>query len=458
MKVVDTPQTLNANEPTVSTIVYGPDFDATSSTSDNNGDGILNASTKRGDGLVNEHILGESIEGSVTSISANGQANMQLKGEISSAQMSPDWPKGFGGTVSLTSHVAAGGTNMVNGSFESLDTLEANLPLGWISMVGIANLGVAVGDTFTTTTVEQQTLTISGPPTDGYYVLRHTDKDGNTQDTVQITWNASGSAVQSALRSLNGLSEVTVSSTGTSPLFVHTVTFTGVTNPGTLAGIEDNFTGGAIAEAVVAGTAASSAVIRGARSIQFTGDGAELTSIAHPVTLQPATVYAASIWVNNGNDVAAGAINIDLVDSTTSPVQLTDDQSVINELGATVVTGDISTWAQWTVFFRTPTVMPNSTFLRIHVTTAITDTKTVNFDELVLVPASELYPGGPFAALFTGPTNWVVGDELKFSPANDQQGRIHTWMNRVFNLAGNRMLFPSALSDGETILDSKIDA
>jgi hypothetical protein len=73
-----------------------------------------------------------------------------------------------------------------------------------------------------------------------------------------------------------------------------------------------------------------------------------------------------------------------------------------------------------------------------------------------MVPATELYAGGPFCALFTGPTPWVVGDEIKFSPANDQQGLIHTWMNRVFNLSGNRLLFGSALAAGETIDDSLI--
>ena len=457
MAAVSPAATLDASEPTVSTVVYGTDFNATSASSANNGDGVLNASTKRGDGLVNEHILPEDIEGVVTSVSANGQASFQLKGEVSVPKMSPDWPGGSGITTTLTSNVAATGTNLVNGSFEVVDTNATDLPAGWISLVGKATLGTADNDTFTTTPIEVQTISVTGPPTAGYFVVTFVDKDSNSQDTVQLVYNASASALQSALRNLDGLGEVTVSTTGTiaAETYVFTITMTGVTNPGQFT-IDEQTTAGVYTPATT--TAASATVMRGARSIQFMGEVtvAELTSIAYPVVLQPTTVYAVSIWVNNGNDVAAGAINIDLVDSTTSPAQISDDQSVVNELGATVVTGDLSTWTQWTMFFRTPTIMPNSVFLRIHVTTALTDDKTVNFDELVMVPATELYPGGPFAAIFTGPTNWVEGDVLRFSPANAQAGELHTWMDRTFDLSSNRLLIGSATGAAETIADTHI--
>lgn len=77
--------------------------------------------------------------------------------------------------------------------------------------------------TVATTTVEQQTVTITGTPTSGTYVLHFDGKD-----TAAIAFNAIASAVQTALRLVPGLEDVTVSSTGSTPNFVHTVVMTGV--------------------------------------------------------------------------------------------------------------------------------------------------------------------------------------------------------------------------------------
>jgi hypothetical protein len=368
--------------------------------------------------------------------------------------MSPDWPKGFGGTVSLTSHVAAGGTNIVNGSFEIADTNDANLPNGWIATVA------TLGTTLNITPVEIQTIVISGIPTGGTYTLTFPNKDSDSQTTIPITFDASGSGVQSALRALKELGSVTVATTGTiaGGNYTHTVTMTDVTNPGQFTSTS-SMTGGTPVITHATPTPSVAQVMRGARSLEFDNNASENTSIIYPLTLQPATVYAFSMWTIADVVSSGGTITVDLVDSAAaSPSVIADDQAIDNTVALDITTVLDSAFGQTSTFFRTPTVLPEIVYLRVRVSTATEFDQSVFIDELVLVPASELYPGGPFAALFTGPTNWVVGDELKFSPANDQQGRIHTWMNRVFNLAGNRMLFPSALSAGETILDSKIDA
>lgn len=76
--------------------------------------------------------------------------------------------------------------------------------------------------TVATTVVEQQTITITGDPTGGSYTLTW---QGNT--TAAIAWDADAAAVQAALRLLPGAELFTVSSSGTSPNFVHTVVLTG---------------------------------------------------------------------------------------------------------------------------------------------------------------------------------------------------------------------------------------
>jgi hypothetical protein len=417
------------------------------------GNGVLNTSSKRGDGLVNEHILGETIEGEITSVTATGQASLQFRGESSVGQMSPDWPKGFGGTTTLTSFVGASGANLVTGSFETSDTNEPDMPQGWISAVGIEN----IGDTLNLTPVEIQTLEITDANiTGGYYTITHTDKDGNTQTTGSLVYNAASSAVQSALRLLNGLGAVTVVQSGTTPNLTHTVTFTGVTNPDPLTAETSTITGGTPGSTVIVTTEASANAMRGARAVQFTGIGApELTAIVQPLLLQPATSYAMSVWIMSDDVPATGEMQIDLVDGITSPNVIADDQDTDNTVTIDITAID-GTYTQYTAFFRTPTVMPNTVYLRVHMSTAIADTDDVFMDEMVLVPAVELYAGGPFCGLFSGPTDWSIGDIITFSPVNDQQGLINTWLNRVFGLAGQRLLIGSALADGETILDSKI--
>lgn len=77
--------------------------------------------------------------------------------------------------------------------------------------------------TIATTTAESQTITITGTPTAGSYVLHFDGKD-----TAAIAFNAPATDVQTALRLVAGLEKVTVTATGTTPNFVHTVVLTGV--------------------------------------------------------------------------------------------------------------------------------------------------------------------------------------------------------------------------------------
>jgi hypothetical protein len=69
----------------------------------------------------------------------------------------------------------------------------------------------------------RQTVAISGTPTGGHYHLIH---NGNT--TGDIAFDASAATVETALRLLPTLAAVTVTATGVSPNFTHTVLFVGV--------------------------------------------------------------------------------------------------------------------------------------------------------------------------------------------------------------------------------------
>lgn len=113
---------------------------------------------------------------------------------------------------------------------------------------------VAMGDTVPVwrlgPTFEVQTVAISGTPTAGTWRIHW---NGYTTDLLD--YNASTSAVQSALRAIPGLSAITVTSTGTGVDLTHTVTFLGVTSDPPLMTVTDNTTGGAHAITVALVTA-----------------------------------------------------------------------------------------------------------------------------------------------------------------------------------------------------------
>lgn len=84
-----------------------------------------------------------------------------------------------------------------------------------------------------------QTVAITGTPTGGTYRLNY-----NGFWTGQLVYNASAATVQAALTAIPGLSAVTVTATGVSPNYTHTVTFVGVASPATLTSAS-SLTGGA---------------------------------------------------------------------------------------------------------------------------------------------------------------------------------------------------------------------
>lgn len=197
------------------------------------GDGVLVVSLKRGDGLTNELAFAEALTLIATDDSGR---TMRATGTASVDVMSPRWPQGSGASATLT--VATASASRVQyGDFEDASTSDENIPKGWILTTG--QPGVTVG----LTSNEEQTVAIAGTPTGGYYLLSYTDADGKVQTTDQIAYNASASAVQSALRKLTGLSKVTVSATGTTPNFTHTIVFTGVGGDVALLSYTNHMTG-----------------------------------------------------------------------------------------------------------------------------------------------------------------------------------------------------------------------
>lgn len=420
----------------------------------NSGNGVLITSKKRGDGRVQENALAETITAKVTSDTAPATAGISFTGDDSEGdRLSEQWPRGSGAGATLTATDAANNL-LLNSDFEDEDDVP-DAPDDWIVSVG------TIGTTLKMTNVEVQTVAISGTPTGGHYLIHFTNAAGKVQTTTPLAYNAGSSTVQSALRLLKGLESITIVESGTTPNFTHTITFTGLGGNITQLTSTSNLTGGAPVITHGTTTQGTAQVFAGGKALEFDSDGAQLTTINQRLTtLKPLTAYAVSLWAIADVVPAAGVITVDLVDGIGGTV-INDKQGVANSFtfnAASLTTSwkHLSTLVTGECVFRMPLVVPPLVYLRIRISTAISNTTSAFFDHAALVALTELYSGGPLVAVFSGSNDLKNEDNWTLTVTNDRAGELQEYYNRNFNMAGLGLLLPSNDAGAETIPDTVI--
>jgi hypothetical protein len=434
----DEAESLDASTPGWS-VDYGENS-SSAGTGDNYGNGVLVCCTQRGDGRVNEFILAETIRCEITSVSNSGTATWTLVGEPLRSALHPEWPGGSGTSRTITSVVAASSNLVPNGDMEDEDQTADDLPDRWIAAVG------TLGTDIQLTPTEQQTVTINGGPLAGHYTLTFTDRWGELHATIPLARDATASTVQAALRSLPGLASVTVTATGTSPNYTHTVVFENVPNPAQLTSTS-LLTGGSPTITHATLVAGSPYVARGSRCLELVGDGATLTCLQVPINLTARTCYAFNLWAAVDVVPAAGVLTVDLVDGVGGTV-VADDQGNNNTL-AIDLTGLSATHSPHNVCFHTPLAMPSQVYLRVRLTTALSAGTSLFLDELAMVAMQELYAGGLWAAAFSGPNDFLPEDCAEIVVTNDRAGELHEFLNRFLGLQSRRVLFPTEVSGSQ---------
>lgn len=439
-QMVGTADSVDANEPTASAgAIVGT------------GDGVLVVSAKRADGKTQENLLPETIRITCTGDSTPSQASFTAKGDIAvTDRLSQDWPLGSGCSRGLTATDAASSL-LTNGDFE--DWTLTNIPDCWIPSVG------TIGTTVLSTVIEVQTLTVTGSPSAGSYIINWTDPNSKAHSTTSLAYNATAADVQAAMRLIPGLEDLTVTATGTTPNWTHTITFTGQAGNVSQITVTNNSTGGTYTPAT--STAGTAGFI--GKGVQIVGDGAQLTTLNQAVTLKALSQYAFNIWAAVLTSApAAGVITVDLVDGIGGS-NVTDEAGTSNSFTIDCTTLTTSFVAKNGVF-RTPKIMPAEIYLRVRVSTAITNAKTIYLDSAALVEMTELYKGGPSAAIFSGKTpmrksstdGQVEADYFILTTANDYRGEIQTWFDRNFLMREKGLLLPSNTAGSETIADSLV--
>lgn len=413
----------------------------------NTGNGVAIVSTKRADGKNCLFAFAELIEAIVSSV-ANDEAQFDATGAPAVDPLLPQWPGGSGTAAQTVGLTASSADNLVtNGTFEESDDNSAHLPLGWLAPTA------TLGTTLKMGSVEVQTVAISGTPTGGFYTLSWTNAASQVQTTAPLAFDASDSDVQEALRALSGLEEIEVTASGTSPDYTHTITFNGVTNPAQLTSTSA-LTGGTPAIAHNTSTAGSANVFRGARSVEFDSNGSQTTTIMAPVGLAPLSQYGFCAWMKTDSVPAAGVLTVDLVDGVGGTV-INDEAGTANSF-TVAATGLTTSFVAKTGVFRTPAAMPNQAYLRIRISTAVSNTSSVFIDEVYLGPMTELYVDGPSVAIFDGSTAWLPDDIVTFTITNGREGLFLEWLDRVLGLRESRLQFPVDAGGTETIEDSLV--
>lgn len=412
--------------------------------SGNFGDGVCIVTKKSGTGLVQENSIAETILG--TAQAGGTTAAFQFLGTTAaSSPLGQDWPLGSDANKTITGidANAAAGSILNNGGFETFVN-QPNVPDNWILAVGTP------GTHLIATTIEVQTITRAGTPTGGTWTISWQNAAGKTQTTGPLAYNATGGAVQAAIRSLAGLGAITVVETGTTPNFTDTITYNGMGGNVNQFTVTDNTTGGTHSITPATVTPGTAQVFAGGQALEFVGDGSTLTALYQQITtgLQPSTAYAVSLWAICDSVPAAGVVNIELVDGIGGSV-INDGQAAANAItfnASALTTGwqHLKALQAAECVFRTPAQLPPLVYFRIRLSTAITNTKNMWVDNVALTPISEFYSGGCGAAIFAGSKPFDANDTFSIAVTNDRAGLVREWMQRNLDFAGKELLLPTS--------------
>jgi hypothetical protein len=381
------------------------------------------ATFERGDGLDIETILDETVAVELTQVGA--VPTITFVGEPAARnKFSENFPAGSG-IITSRFPLTHGDSVLLNGDFESWSIPD--VPDNWNVVTGTP------GTTCRQSVVTEQTITISGTPTEGSHYLAITNPiTGRAHRTPTLTYNATSEEVQAALRTLADFEDVTVSSTGTEPNYVHTVVFTGIGTSVAQMTPVYSFDTGSVATAV---TVTGNVAANDGFSFGIEAHVSELTEIQQAVTIEPGVVYNLGFWFKSsgsGNEMSAA-----LLDGASGSV-CQDDQGVDQTEVFTISSG--SRQHEGT-FFKVAKTQEMPVYLKIW-KSAADNSADYYIDDVILAPAFELYPGGPFMAMHAGREVTALGSANGIAVSNDYASEFAKYFDMAFDMAAKRLSLP----------------
>mgnify|MGYP003109322096 FL=1 len=398
----------------------------------NTGTGELFVSDKLDNGQVNQLLYDEDIVFTCTNVTSDGGATLTGRGDESYGMLHPEYPGGSGSLYGLSPTPLSATNLLTNSDFLAADSLATTQPANWLAYDADA--------TGSLTNVSTQDIAISGTPTGGYYNLVFYEAGGTKQlITENISYSATAGSVQASIRKLPGYDQVTVTSTGSTPNYTHTITLTGV--PQVYTPTSRSFMTGGTPLITVSAIITDGEFLTGSRSLEIAGNGSEQTDYYQKVELNKNSTYFAHAMVKATAAVTTGTLSLSLLDSPGGTV-LQDAAGSNNTFSVTLSSIGTTNWYHLGGFFRTNDNLPSSIYLRLNCATAIDAAGKIMVDSVILKNASRLYPAGPCYELMEGETQFALNDTITFAVNNNYSGEIQQWFQRFYGLRSRGRQLP----------------
>lgn len=175
--------------------------------------------------------------------------------------------------------------------------------------------------------------------------------------------------------------------------------------------------------------------------------GATLSAFRQDITavVDPQRSYAFNIWAKRDVLPAAGVLTVEVING--SGTVINDDAGVANSF-TIALTGLTASFAAYNSVFRMPKLLPDTIYLRLRISTALSAGTNVFIDDAAMGLTTALYDGGPSVAIFPGSTRWVAGDGWTMAMANNRGGTsfaasFNALFDRFFDMRSSLQMLPT---------------
>ncbi len=200
-------------------------------------------------------------------------------------------------------------------------------------------------------------------------------------------------------------------------------------------------------------------VFQGSKAIELVGDGATAAQLSQDITANVAAwrQYAFCLWLRrDGSAAAAGELTVDLYDGS---AVIEDEAGTANSF-AIDLTALTTSYVAYVGVFRLPEPLPATVLLRMRLSTALTNGRSVFLDHAALAEMAQPLandPGAtPFLAFFSGASPWTRddytggGDGSRVFQVGVTNNHASDWQklfNRFFRTSQRGILLPVAGSN-----------
>jgi NAD(P)H-hydrate repair Nnr-like enzyme with NAD(P)H-hydrate epimerase domain len=185
----------------------------------------------------------------------------------------------------------------------------------------------------------------------------------------------------------------------------------------------------------------ASTVFAGTKALEYDGDASNLTQIRQDIAafVTARTPFYVGLFVKVDVTPAAGVLTIDLYDGTA----VIQNDAGTNQSFTVDLTALTTAWEGVGAMFRIADPKPTNVWLRVRLTTALSNGTSLFMDNLTADDADRLYDGGPFVGLVAGATEFAADDTFVMQVTNNRSSVYQEAFDVFFDMAGKGLILPT---------------